>query len=100
MPGTEVEIARKGPPVSVLGLGSQLSSWLTPPCMKMLRIRLCLVLIWSARAGELAKVPARPAAADAPRNDLRERMWSSEWQAYGQRMGATSDWVVIGSYCK
>ena len=32
-PVAEVGIARNGPPVSVFGLGSQLSSWLNPPDM-------------------------------------------------------------------
>ncbi len=31
MPGTDVGIERNGPPVSVPGLGSQVSSWLEPP---------------------------------------------------------------------
>src|SRR5207253_10449232 len=31
VPGTLVAIARKGPPVSVPGLGSHVSSWLAPP---------------------------------------------------------------------
>ena len=39
MPGTEVGIARNGPPVAVPGLGSQLSSWLRPPCMLNTTIR-------------------------------------------------------------
>ncbi len=39
MPGTDVLIARNGPPVSVPGLGSQLSSWLKPPCMLKTTIR-------------------------------------------------------------
>ena len=33
MPGTLVAIERVGPPVLVPGLGSQLSNWLSPPCM-------------------------------------------------------------------
>ena len=41
VPGTEVGMAWNGPPVSVLGFGSHVSSWLTPPERKMTRTRFC-----------------------------------------------------------
>src|SRR2546430_14330062 len=93
MPGTVVGIARKGPAVSVLGLGSQLSSWLTPPCMKMFKMRFCLALTWSAIVGVAAIAPAMPAVAVTPRNERRERKWSGEWQAEGQ--GPGGDIVIM-----
>jgi len=81
---TEVAIARNGPPVSVFGLGSQLSSWLRPPCKKILRIRFCLALICCEMAGVAANALPRPLAIAVvpnpipPINDRRERRWSAE----------------------
>ena len=51
VPGTDVGIARNGPPVSVFGLGSQLSSWLKPPDSQMTRICFCEAA--SSRHGRL-----------------------------------------------
>lgn len=51
MPGTELGMARKGPPNCVFGLGSQLSSWLSPPSIQMKRTCLRFFLRVSATAG-------------------------------------------------
>ena len=59
MPGTEVSIDRNGPPVSVPGLGSQLSSWLKPPCMLKTTTRFCWLFNWAAASG-LEKMPNPP----------------------------------------
>ena len=75
-------MAWNGPPVSVPGFGSQVSSWLTPPGRKMTSTRFC-ALASSRGAGGLAN-PPRPSAAAAPaapRNARRETTWSAESQA-------------------
>ena len=75
MPGTDVLIARNGPPVSVPGLGSQLSSWLNPPCMLKRTTRFWSLLSCAAAAGRAKKSrpPSVAPAADAaiPARNLR-----------------------------
>src|SRR5205823_2232452 len=64
IPGTEVGMARNGPPVSVPGFGSQDSSWLRPPERKMTTTR-----FWARASSALAPAeanPAGPSAAAAP----------------------------------
>ncbi len=78
VPGTDVGIALNGPPVSVFGFGSQVSSWLTPPDRKMTSTRFCDFFNSAAEAG--AANPPRPSAAVEPRNARRER-WDDVLQA-------------------
>ena len=66
VPGTEVGIARNGPPVSVPGFGSQLSSWLSPPAILNTRTRFCSFLSCSANDG-CANAPKPPTTPTAPR---------------------------------
>ena len=74
VPGTDVGIALNGPPVSVFGFGSHVSSWLTPPERKMTSTRFCDFDSSFAASG-LAN-PLTPSAAVAPsvepRNARRE----------------------------
>jgi hypothetical protein len=67
MPGTEVGIARKGPPVATPGLGSQLSNWESPPCMLITSIRFCFFVSSAAMEGAVKRPKfGRTAAAPAP----------------------------------
>ena len=79
MPGTEVGMAWNGPPVSVPGLGSQVSSWLTPPGSQMTSTRFCgrLQLLGRGRldqAAEAEHARAAPAATPAEEPAPRERV--------------------------
>src|SRR5204862_533899 len=69
MPVTEVGIARKGPPVSVPGFGSQLSSWLRPPCISITTMRFCSPASRRAWAG-WADHPSPPAQEFPPREEM------------------------------
>lgn len=80
MPGTEVWIALNGPPVSVLGFGSHVSSWLTPPARKITSTRFCD--FFSSLAAPALANPPRPSAAVAPRSPRRETACGAVWQAY------------------
>ena len=73
-PGTLVSIDRNGPPVSVLGLGSQVSSWLAPPASQITRTCRCFLASSAAIAGlvKLEKPAPMPVAADA-RQELPTR---------------------------
>ena len=86
-PGTLVGIARKGPPVAVPGLGSQVSSWLEPPWRKICRTRLPEPCTERASAGRRTR-PVAAAAAMPPNSARRERRCSTEPQAgfVGERM--------------
>ena len=71
--GTLVGMARNGPPVSVFGFGSHVSSWLTPPARKMTSIRFCADA--SSRAATGVVMPAKPAIpAVAPPRNMRRLM--------------------------
>ena len=59
MPGTEVGIARNGPPVAAPGLGSQVSSWLAPPASQSRMTRFCCFFSSPASAGVPQDVQAR-----------------------------------------
>src|SRR6476661_4315124 len=87
MPGTDVGIARNGPPVAVPGFGSQLSSWLRPPAMLNTTMRFWSDFNWFAIAGvENTPSPAvqapAPKAASDPRNWRRAIECSGDLQAY------------------
>ena len=77
-PGTLVSIDRNGPPVSVLGLGSQVSSWLAPPASQITSTCRSFLASSAAIAG-LVKLasPVRPSARARgglpPRNRRRDR---------------------------
>src|SRR5688572_8325522 len=90
VPGTDVGIARNGPPVSVFGLGSHVSSWLTPPCRKIFSTRLCDELL-APRAGVTSRPPmpaARPPPTRPPNSDRRESVWSGVRHAYVHGIGS------------
>src|SRR5687767_8292938 len=92
IPGTEVGMARNGPPVLVPGLGSQLSSWLKPPDMLKQRTRICFLANSFAAAGR-ANTPRPPATAPVampPKNDRRASRWSEDPQAYLHFMALNS----------
>ena len=78
-------MAWNGPPVLVPGLGSQVSSWLTPPASQIIRTRFCCLIEGAAAKAGLtnesrAERPQRPAAAPA-RKSRRESACSAEPQA-------------------
>ena len=82
IPGPLVGIARPGPPVSVPGLGSQLSSCERPPCMLMTSIRFSS-LASAADTDGCAKEPRPPTTAPVPsarlpRNERRATVCSAE----------------------
>ena len=86
-PGTLVSIERNGPPVSVLGLGSQVSSWLAPPASQITSICRCLLAMSAATTGLVKQDSPAPMPADAPRptamfprNRRRDRTCSGELQ--------------------
>src|SRR4051794_27070141 len=85
-PGTLVAIDRNGPPVSVFGLGSQVSSWLAPPASQITSTCRCFLASSAAIDGLVkpekpAPRPApRPAAATPPRNRRRDARCSTELQ--------------------
>jgi len=75
-------MARKGPPVSVFGLGSQVSSWLAPPASQTTSI-----CFWPLAISAVAEAPtnganpdARPRPASPPRKPLREVTCSADRQ--------------------
>ena len=65
IPGTDVGIARNGPPVGAPGLGSQVSSWLEPPASQSKITRFWFRFISAASAGELKISRAVMSAAEA-----------------------------------
>ena len=70
MPGTDVGMARNGPPVFVPGLGSQLSNWLKPPAIQKTTTCFCFDVNSAVDAGR-ASIPnppptAKPALAARP----------------------------------
>ncbi len=81
-------MAWNGPPVSVPGLGSHVSSWLTPPAMKITRTRFCALSSSRAAAGwtiwPKLSAPSDPATPD--RKPRRETTCSGEWQEYEQNI--------------
>jgi hypothetical protein len=82
VPGTAVGIEANGPPVSVPGLGSQVSSWLTPPARKMTSTRFWALASWPVAAALANPAGPRAAAAPAaPRNARRETVCSADRQA-------------------
>ena len=86
MPGTEVGIARNGPPVGVPGFGSQLSSCERPPAMLMTIMRFCERDISAAIAGEVKRpkfgsTAAAPVAASEPKKRRRLMRCSAVEQA-------------------
>ena len=66
-------MARKGPPVTVPGLGSQLSNWESPPARLMTIIRFCWLDISAANEGEVKKSSPGMAAAPAPASEVKKR---------------------------
>src|SRR6476660_4665080 len=86
MPGTEVGIARNGPPVAVPGFGSQLSNWLKPPAMLKTTIRFWSDFNCSAMTGveNMPRPPAHvlaPIAANDPMNCRLAIVCSGDLQA-------------------
>ena len=77
-------MAWNGPPVSVPGLGSQVSSWLTPPASQMTSTRFAARCSSLAAAGWImpreAEQPQRPAAVPSQEVPPRQRC-SGELQA-------------------
>src|SRR3954470_15303358 len=100
MPGTDVGIARNGPPVAVPGFGSQLSSWLRPPDMLNTTIRFWSDFNCAAMTG-LEKMPRPPAqalaptAASDPINCRRAIVCSGDLQAYLASMAMLSCRLVV-----
>ena len=105
-PGTVVSIDRNGPPVSVLGLGSQVSSWLAPPASQTTST--CRCFLASSAAIDGAVNPANPAPKPG-RHSHREtldattrarancRRMSSSWGAPCSRVAvlvAGGEWRV------
>ena len=81
-PGTDVGMARNGPPVAVPGFGSQLSSCERPPARLMTIIRFCARVISAATAGAVKKpkfgmTAAAPAPASVWKKRRRLTMWSN-----------------------
>src|SRR6516165_6723 len=86
-PGTDVGIAWNGPPVSVSGLGSQVSSWLTPPESQKTTQRFCCEA--SCSAALVCTMPAKlraPRAPAAPWRNVRRETCSADPHAYLQSM--------------
>src|SRR6185295_1381126 len=62
-----VGIALKGPPYSVPGFGSQVSSWLCAPCIQKRMQDLAFAALSCPSAKGTPNFPERPAAAEPPR---------------------------------
>ena len=69
-PGTLVGMAWKGPPVSVPGLGSHDSSWLTPPASQITRTRFSFFARVFAVAGWMRLL--KPSGSCRPCGDSRQ----------------------------
>src|SRR5262249_16537387 len=82
-PGTDVGIAWKGPPVSVSGLGSHVSSWLTPPESQKTTQRFrCEASCSAARACTMPEKLIAPSAPAAPLRNVRRDRCSADPHAY------------------
>ena len=100
VPGTDVGIARNGPPVSVPGFGSHVSSWLAPPASHKVMIDFCRSAprAWAARKSSGGRANQSPSDAAASSRLRRVNVLPNmigPWSVFGAGLSTSPSFLSV-----